>query len=272
MNTTLTFGPAEKQKSEVVLTDKLRSALERLNPDATEDAIDAAIEELTQSRRVMNAVAANREIYSLLKDGVKITDTDPNTQEETVSELQIIDWENPENNDFFAASQFWITGEMHTRRPDLIGFVNGIPLVLMEFKRIDENLFSAYDDNLRDYKDTISHLFWYNALIIVSNGSESRIGSFTAEWEHFCEWKRIEREDEQQEVSLELLLRGVCQPNRLLDIIENFTLFMELQGGTIKLISKNHQYLGVNNAIKGFAGKRIRFWETRCVLAYARKW
>lgn len=256
-------------KSEVVLIDRLRSALERLNPDATRDAIDAAIEEITQSRKVMNRVEANREIYNLLKDGVKITDTDPKTQEETVSELQIIDWENPENNDFFAATQFWITGEMHTRRPDLIGFVNGIPLVLMEFKRIDENLYAAYDDNLRDYRDTIPHLFWYNALIIVSNGSGSRVGSLTSEWEHFTEWKRIESENEQQGASLEILLQGVCHPNQLLDIIENFTLFMEIQGGTIKLISKNHQYLGVNNAIKALQenesdfGKLGVFWHTQ---------
>ena len=256
-------------KSEVVLTDKLRAALERLNPNAPSDAIDAAIEELTHSRAVMNLVKANREIYSLLKDGVKVTVTDPNTQEETVSVIEVIDWENPESNDFFAASQFWVTGEMHTRRPDLIGFVNGIPLVLMEFKRIDENLYAAYDDNLRDYRDTIPHLFWYNALIIVSNGSESRVGSFTAEWEHFTEWKRIESENEQQKASLEILLRGVCQPDRLLDVIENFTLFMELQGGTKKLISKNHQYLGVNNAIKALQenesdfGKLGVFWHTQ---------
>ena len=256
-------------KSDVVLTDRLRKALERLNPNAPSDAINAAVEKLTQSRAVMNPIEANREIYNLLKDGVKVTVTDPNTQEETVLMLQVIDWENPENNDFFAATQFWITGEMHTRRPDLIGFVNGIPLVLMEFKRIDENLFSAYDDNLRDYKDTIFHLFWYNALIIVSNGSESRVGSFTAEWEHFTEWKRTESEDEQQKASLEILLRGVCQPDRLLDVIENFTLFMEVQGGTIKLISKNHQYLGVNNIIKALQenesdfGKLGVFWHTQ---------
>ena len=256
-------------KSDVVLTDRLRAALERLNPDATEDAIDAAIEELTHSRAVMNLVEANREIYNLLKDGVKVTVTDPNTQEETVSVIKVIDWENPENNDFFAASQFWITGEMHNRIPDLIGFVNGIPLVLMEFKRIDENLYSAYNDNLRDYKDTIPHLFWYNALIIVSNGSESRVGSLTADWEYFTEWKRTESEDEQHQVSLEMLLQGVCYPKRLLDIIENFTLFMEVQGGTIKLISKNHQYLGVNNAIaalqetKSNFGKLGVFWHTQ---------
>lgn len=256
-------------KSEVVLTDRLREGLERLDPNAPSDAIDAAIEELTQSRAVMNPVDANREIYNLLKDGVKVITTDPTTQEDTVLVLKVIDWENPENNDFFVASQFWITGEMYTRRPDLIGFVNGIPLVLMEFKRIDENIFSAYNDNLRDYKDTIPHLFWYNALIIVSNGSESRVGSFTAEWEHFSEWKRIESEDEQQNTSLEVLLRGVCQPDRLLDIVENFTLFMEVQGGTIKLISKNHQYLGVNNAIKALQenesnlGKLGVFWHTQ---------
>ena len=139
----------------------------------------------------------------------------------------------------------------------------------MEFKRIDENLYSAYNDNLRDYKDTIPHLFWYNAVIIVSNGSESRVGSLTADWEYFTEWKRTESEDEQQKVSLEMLLRGVCQPIRLLDIIENFTLFMEVQGGTIKLISKNHQYLGVNNAIaalqetKSNFGKLGVFWHTQ---------
>ncbi len=256
-------------KSQVVLTDRLRTALTQLNPNAPSDAIDAAIEELTQSRAVMNPVEANREIYNLLKDGVKVTVTDPNTQEETVSVLKVIDWDNPEKNDFFAASQCWITGDMHTRRPDLICFVNGIPLVLMEFKRIDENLYAAYNENLRDYKDTIPHLFWYNAIIIVSNGSENRIGSFTAEWEHFSEWKRIEREDEQQKAALEILLKGVCEPKRFLDIVENFTLFMEVQGGTIKLISKNHQYLGVNNAIAALQenesdlGKLGVFWHTQ---------
>ncbi len=256
-------------KSEVVLTERLRAALERLNRIAPHDAIDDAIEKLTQSRALMNTVEANREIYSLLKDGVPVTISDPKTQEESALLLQVIDWENPKNNDFFAASQFWITGEMYTRRPDLVGFVNGIPLVLMEFKRIDENIFSAYDDNLRDNKDTIPHLFWYNVLIIVSNGSESRVGSITSEWEHFSDWKRIDSEDEQKRVSLEILLRGVCEPARLLDIVENFALFMETQGGTIKLIAKNHQYLGVNNTIKALQkkesndGKLGVFWHTQ---------
>ena len=199
----------------------------------------------------------------------QLQSTDPNDEGETDETLKVIDWEKPENNDFFLASQFWIPGEMYLRRPDAIGFINGLPLVLMEFKRIDENLYAAYDDNLRDYKDTIPHLFWYNALIILSNGSESKFGSLTASWEHFTEWKRVEREDEPGAVSLETILKGICDHRRLLDIIENFTLFMEPQGGLIKLIGKNHQYLGVNNAIDALRGvgsnqgKLGVFWHTQ---------
>lgn len=258
-----------KTKSEVVLTSRLQPALERLNPNATQDAINKAIAELTRSRALMSIAEANREIYSLLKDGVKVTISDASGEGETVEVLQVIDWENPEHNDFLAASQCWITGEMYTKRPDVIGFINGLPLLLMEFKRIDTSIFAAYHDNIRDYKDTIPHLFWYNAFIILSNGTDSKVGSLTANWEHFAEWKRIERETEQHKVSLETLLRGLCQPQRLLDIIENFTVFMEVQGGLIKLISKNHQYLGVNNAIAALQqiasnrGKLGVFWHTQ---------
>ena len=144
-----------ENKSEVVLIGKLCLALERLNPDASTEAINAAVGELTRSRVVMTPAEANWEIYRLLKDGVKVTITDSDGEEETDETLKVIDWEDPENNDFFLASQFGIAGEMHNRIPDAIGFINGLPLVLMEFKRIDENVYSAYHDNLRDYKDTI---------------------------------------------------------------------------------------------------------------------
>ncbi len=256
-------------KSEVVLTSRLRPALRRLNPDASDAAVDAAIEELTRPRSAMSPPAANREIYELLKDGVRVAVSDPDGEEELVEVLRVIDWSNPSNNDFFAASQMWISGEMYLKRPDLIGFINGLPLLLMEFKRIDEPVYSAYHDNLRDYKDTIPHLFWYNALIIVSNGSESKFGGVTASWEHFSEWKRISSEEEQGVSSLETILRGLCDHERLLDLIENFTLFMEAQGGLIKLIAKNHQYLGANNAIGALReiesnrGKLGVFWHTQ---------
>ncbi len=256
-------------KSEVVLTARLHAVLERLNPTATQDAITKAIEELTRSRSLMSSVEANLEIYTLLKDGVKVTTSDPIDEDENSEVLEVIDWENPENNDFFAASQFSVTGEMYTKRPDFICFVNGIPLVLMEFKRIDVNLHDAYSDNLRDYKDTIRHLFWYNAFILLSNGTDSKVGSFTASWEHFAEWKRVHSEDESPKVSLETILQALCTPKRLLDIVENFILFMEAQGGLIKILAKNHQYLGVNNTIASLnqiennQGKLGVFWHTQ---------
>ena len=258
-----------EHRDEVVLTTRLRAALKRFNPDASSEAIDDAIEELTRSRATMSREEANWEIYRLLKDGVKVTITDRDDEGETDEILKVIDWENPENNDFFLASQFRITCDGYDKRPDVIGFINGLPLVLMEFKRIDKNLYTAYHDNLRDYKDAIPHLFWYNALIILSNGSESKFGSLTAEWEHFSEWKRVESEDEQEEVPLQTILTGICDHRRLLDIIENFTLFMEAQGGLIKLIAKNHQYLGVNNAVEALhgigsnQGRLGVFWHTQ---------
>ncbi len=258
-----------KTKSEVVLTARLKPALKRFNPTATSDAIAKAIEELTHSRAVMSPIEANREIYTLLKDGVKVTLSDPDSEDETVEVLRVIDWEHPEHNDFFAASQFWITGEMYTKRPDIVCFVNGIPLVLMEFKRIDVHLHAAYNDNLRDYKDTIPHLFWYNAFILLSNGTESKVGSLTADWEHFAEWKRIHSENETPQTALETILRALCTPERLLDIVENFILFMEAQGGLIKILAKNHQYLGVNNTIESLKqiednhGKLGVFWHTQ---------
>ena len=126
---------------------------------------------------------------------------------------------------------------MYDRRCDLIGFVNGIPLVFMELKAVHKNLKSAYDDNLRDYRKNIPQLFVPNGLIILSNGSATLLGSTSAEWEHFVEWKRINDEGETGVVSLETVIRGVCEHQRLLDIVENFTVFQEVRGGLIKLLA-----------------------------------
>ena len=256
-------------RAEVILTARLRPALQRLNPDAPPEAIDQAIEELTRDRSRMSAVAANREIYHLLKNGVRVPVPDPEGDGETVEVVRVVDWDDPANNDFLLCSQFWVTGEMHTRRADLVGFVNGLPLLFIELKAAHRRLETAFTGNLRDYKDTIPQLFWPNALIILSNGSQSRVGSVTAGWEHFAEWKKVGSEDEAGRVSLETMLRGVCDPARLLDLVENFSLFQEVPGGLIKLTAKNHQYLGVNNALEALADIRQRdgklgvFWHTQ---------
>ncbi|MBE3119250.1 MAG: type I restriction endonuclease subunit R [Candidatus Atribacteria bacterium] len=255
-------------RAEVILTARLRPALQRLNPDVPPEAINQAIEELTRDRSRMSSVAANREIYHLLKNGVRVPMPDPEGDGETVEVVRVIDWDDPANNDFLLCSQFWVTGEMHTRRADLVGFVNGLPLVLIELKAAHRRLETAFTGNLRDYKDTVPQLFWPNALVILSNGSQSRMGSITAGWEHFAEWKKVDSEDEAGRVSLQTMLR-VCEPKRLLDLVENFTLFQEAPGGLIKLTAKNHQYLGVNNALEALADIRQRegklgvFWHTQ---------
>ncbi len=237
-------------KSDVVLKSRLRDALLHLNPDVSPEAIHEAIAELTRDRSRLSTAAANQEIHHLIKNGVRVTVADPDGEGDSVETVRVIDWDTPEENDFLLCSQFWITGEMHIRRTDLIGFVNGLPLVLMELKAFHRRLETAFTGNIRDYKDTIPELFRYNAFIIVSNGSQSRVGSITAGWEHFAEWKKIGSEEEQGLVSLETMLRGICEPARFLDLVENFILFQESKGGLIKLAAKNHQYLGVNNAIQ----------------------
>jgi type I restriction enzyme R subunit len=256
-------------KAEVVLKTRLREALLDFNPEVPVEAIHQAIEELTRDRSRMSPVAANREIYQLLKNGVRVPMPDPAGDGETVEVVRVIDWDEPSNNNFLLCSQFWVTGEMHTRRADLIGFVNGLPLLFIELKAAHRRLETAFTGNLRDYKDTVPQLFWPNALIIVSNGSQSRVGSVTAGWEHFAEWKKIGSEDEKGRVSLETMLRGICDPVRLLDLVENFCLFQEVPGGLVKLVAKNHQYLGVNNALEALADIRQRdgklgvFWHTQ---------
>lgn len=234
--------------SEVVLPSKLHTALQTLNPSLPDKAHNLAIEELTRDRSLMTPVQANREIYLLLKNGVKVT-FENNKGEQVTEAVRVIDWNNPENNDFFLASQFWITGEMYQRRADLIGFINGLPLVFIELKASHKKVENAFTDNLKDYKTAIPQLFWYNAFIILSNGSQSRIGSMTAEWEHFAEWKKINDEGEAGKISLETMIRGVCDKTRLLDLVENFILFSETSAGTQKLVAKNHQYHGVNNVV-----------------------
>ena len=255
---------------EVVLVPKLRSSLQKLNPDLDSEAINLAIEELTRDRGAMSLVQANREVYKLLKDGVKVA-FENNEGEETDETVRIIDWNIPESNDFFLASQFWISSPsgIYKRRPDLIGFVNGLPLVFIELKKSHGKIEHAYKHNLKDYKTTIPQVFWYNALVILSNGSQAKIGSMTAGWEHFADWKRINSEGEQGVISLETLIRGTCGKQQLIDLAENFTLYDESQGGVAKINAKNHQFLGVNNAVDALAAIRENqgrlgvFWHTQ---------
>ena len=259
-------------KSEVFLTRRLRSAVKRLNPGMPSEAVEQAITELTRPRTAMNPARANREIYSLLRDRVPVSVRQPDGT--TLPEkAAVVDWENPENDDFLLVSQMWIHSDLYQRRADLIGFVNGIPLVFIELKASHRNLKHAYDDNLRDYRDAIPQLFTPNGFLVLSNGAESKVGTITSDWEFFSEWKKINSEGEEGSVSLETVIRGMCAKERLLDLIENFTAFQDKPGGFVKLLARYHQYLGVNNALARMQelrhapaeerGKLGVFWHTQ---------
>jgi len=259
-------------QQDVVLEGRLRAALNKLNPDLPNEAIDLVVEELVRDRSKLLPVNANQEVYRLLKDGVPVSVNDEYGHN-TLKVAKVIDWGNVEENDFFLASQFWVKGDYHTRRTDLLGFVNGIPLLFVELKATHKTLKAAYDDNLTDYRTVIPQLFTYNGALILSNGSQTVVGSTFSPWEHLFEWKRINDEGEKGVVSLETAIRGIGEPSRLLDIIENFTVFEDVAGGVIKKIAKNHQYLGVNKAIaevwrtkdrpKDQAGRLGVFWHTQ---------
>ena len=269
-----TFGPGgtlgRDTRGEVVLVDRLRAALGKFNPALPPEAISTAIDELTRDRSAMSMEAANREIYGLLKAGILVSVPDAEHGGQKEERVRVINWESPEQNDFLLVSQFSVVGSLYTCRPDLVGFVNGLPWVVVEFKKPGVPVRTAFDDNLTHYKHEIPHLFWFNALIIASNGTDSRVGSLTADWDRFFEWKRIEREDEPRHVSLEVMLRGVCDRTRLLDLAENFTLFSEHKAGLVKILGQNHQVLGVNNAITSMlearrlgSGRGGVFWQTQ---------
>lgn len=242
-------GEGRESESQVILTRRLRAALMALNPGLPADAYAQAVEQLTQDRSKQLAVNANRDFYRLLKDGVKVRVPDEHGGHGTET-LRVIDWATPTNNEFFLASQMWVAGDMYRRRCDLLGFVNGLPLVFIELKKPSVPLKSAFDDNLRDYRgQSVPQLFHPNAFVLLSNGSDTKVGTLTSAWEHFFEWKRLADEDEVGKVSLERALRGLLEPARLLDYIENFIVFQEMKGGLAKIAAKNHQFLGVNRSI-----------------------
>lgn len=266
------FGDAEgdlafgrETRNDIVLTNRLREALLKLNEDISSLILQEAMDEMCRDRSSMSDIAANEAIYLLLKDGYTYTATSDDEEDYVV---RYIDWEIADNNDFLLCSQMSISGEIETRRPDLLGFVNGLPLLFVELKTSHKNLFNAYKDNLKDYRNTIPRLFHYNQIIVLSNGIQSRVGSISSQWEHFAEWKKVESEKEPRRVSLEVVIRGVCERARFLDIIENYILFVKKKQ-TLKIVAKYHQYLGVNQALEGLtnvkehSGQLGVFWHTQ---------
>ena len=276
---------------DVVLKERLLSALKRLNPDLPANSISYAADELSRSRASLTPIMANKEVYELIRKGVPITYTNKDGKEQD-DYVRVIDYDNPENpaNEFLVVSQLsieYLQAETITRRPDLLLYVNGLPMVMIELKNATEKAKVGYDKNLKDYKRDIPQLFWYNLFVCVSNGIETRIGSFNAPWEHFFTWVKLKdtaveqsqmtlgqveaaSKETNSRLSLKLCGEGLCNKTNLLDYFENFVLYHK---NKVKILAKNHQYLGVNNAVGVLAngnapdkernGKLGVFWHTQ---------
>lgn len=265
-----------RDKREVILGDRLKAAALRLNPDIPETAIDQALAILTQQRSAMSIVAANREIDRLIRDGIPVEYENAQGRTEP-GRVYVIDFNDPSpsgKNEFLAVSQLWIRGDIGFRRPDILLYINGLPLVFIELKNSNIKLKTAFDDNLNNYKRDIPQLFHPNAVCILSNALETKVGSFTATWDYFFNWLRVEDEKEKIDreqikesgTSLERVIDGLCAPAKLLDYLENFILYYN---ETTKIIAQNHQFIGVNRAIASFLNRELKegklgvFWHTQ---------
>ena len=253
--------------NEILLKRYFRAALKKLNPWINADQIAEAQKILENRLSTSSLLQINEEKYRLIRDGIKVTVKKPNgeTEKQTAA---LIDFKNPQNNYFLAVKELKIHGDLYRRRTDIVGFVNGIPLLFVELKKTTVDVQNAYEDNYTDYQDTIPHLFYYNAFVMLSNGTEAKVGTLGSKYEFFHEWKRL-AEAERGSVALETMLRGICKKENFLDLFENFILFDHSGGNTAKILARNHQYLGVNEAMKAYAARKLNngklgvFWHTQ---------
>ncbi|MRI40968.1 type I restriction endonuclease subunit R [Stenotrophomonas sp. MH181796] len=249
--------------TETVLKPDLRAALERLNPGLPEEAYQQAIDQATAHDHAKTLVAINQDKYELLRNGALVRFKD-GAGRAVERRLRLVDFVDPDNNSFKAVRELWVRGRNYLRRADLVGFVNGLPLVFVELKRFDVDYHDAYKKNYRDYRGTdesgkqaaiegsVEQLFHWNQFVVFSNGHIAKYGSITATPEHHYQWKRLDEDDPEpgkSTMQLPLLLRGMMDRAQLLDIVENFILFDTSEGGAAKIVARNHQYLGVNRVI-----------------------
>jgi type I restriction enzyme R subunit len=268
---TETYGSAgtlgRASDKEIVLTRYLREKLVAFNPGLPEVAYDQAVREVVDYSAAQSALLTNRDKHALITDGVAVQFRDADG-ELVKKRLRVIDFNEPDNNHFLVVRELWIKGDLYRRRADLVGFVNGLPLLFVECKNIHKNLRTAFDRNIKDYKDTIPHAFHHNALIMLANGEKAKIGSVSSKYGHFHDWKRL-AEDTPGVVDMETLLKGVCDRRIFLDLVENFIVFDESASGLVKIVARNHQYIGVNRAVEAVqnrearAGKLGVFWHTQ---------
>lgn len=260
-----TFG--RKSYRDILLKRYFCEALKRFNPWIDNKQIAEAVQKMEKRLSTASLMQTNEEKYFLIRDGIPVTVKKTNGQFDTKKAI-VIDFQHPEDNQFLAIKELKIYGTTYRRRTDIVGFVNGIPLLFVELKKTSVDVQNAYTDNYTDYLDTIPQLFYYNAFVMLSNGLEAKVGTLGSKYEFFHEWKRLAEAD-QGSVALETMLRGICKKENFLDLFENFILYDHSGGHTAKILARNHQYLGVNEAVKAYADRKLKdgklgvFWHTQ---------
>ena len=271
-----TFGPngtlGRDDKSQTILLPSVRKALKQINGDwITDEQVEEAVAKITMVEHGKSLLQQNCEMYEFVREGVPVTDAAYEAEHENATRrAMLIDFAHPNspNNEFLAVREMWVSAQGSLKRPDILGFVNGLPLLFVELKKPSHLAKEGYDGNYKDYLASIPDLFRFNAMCVFSNGNETRIGALMSDWEFFGEWKRHTERDA-AEVSLNKLIDGICPKEKFLDLVENFILFDHNDGNMFKVFARNHQFMGVNNAYESYlkrgenGGKLGVFWHTQ---------
>ena len=261
------YGPdIERDYKEPILKDVFYDSLYKINKDITEDIADEVYRKVRNFRNV-DLVEANYEFYHMLYAGVEVP-----IEGDRTFVARLIDRNNIENNLFQVINQYTVI-EYKEKRPDVVVFINGIPLIVFELKNAineDTTIENAYNQ-IKNYQEDIRNLFYYNAFSVISDGINARIGTITADFNRFMTWKSKDGEKPEENINqIDVLLNGVFRKDRLIDIISNFILFQNKEEGRIKILAGYHQYFAVEKSIKStlkaieeHSGKAGVVWHTQ---------
>ena len=272
----LNDGTGRVSKKQCVLPDIMLKSIKKINPNIELSYLQKIVKELSRDYTGTDMVQTNYSLYQQIRNGIKV-DIIRNGKQD-FDFIKLIDFENPENKTFTAVSQMWIRGQVYYRRPDIIVFINGMPMVFIELKNSIVKVEEAYTKNLKDYLNDIPNLFAFNQICVLSNGLKTKLGAFNATYDYFFEWLKVNSEKDELhrdellkaesvvESSIRLFVDGLLDKKRLIDYIENFILF---ENQSTKIIAKNHQFHGVNNLMEAvynrqeLQGKLGVFWHTQ---------
>src|SRR3989338_4441283 len=243
-------NPQRKEWDTVVLVNVLEASLKKLNPDVSDDAILEAIKKITKTSS-HKIIVNNEQFHEFVINGVAVEHREKGKVKN--SHLRIFDRDKPGRNTFQALNQFTIIENKHNRRPDVLIFINGLPVGIIELKNpasATATVKSAFDQ-IETYKDEIPSLFTYNEFVIIADGTESKVGTITSPWEWFLPWKTIDgnKREPKTKPQLEVTLKGMCNKEVIIDIIHNFVGYRKSKKDTIKIIAGYHQYHATNKAI-----------------------